>query len=166
MKAPQVERGLSSLIRDHQNAQKKYDEIRAKQMTAQVSENLEGDKKAERFTLLESPEMPDKPIKPNRKKMIVLGFFLALVASGGLVMLLENINGGVRGVEALESVTPVPILAVIPYIQSDEEIAERKRLIKKALIVAAALFFLGLLALQIFYLSLDIVFMKVLSRLG
>lgn len=166
MKAPQVERGLSSLMRDHQNAQKKYDEIRAKQMTAQVSENLEGDKKAERFTLLESPEMPDKPIKPNRKKMIVLGFFLALAASGGLVMVQENINGGVRGVEALESVTPVPILAAISYIQLDEEIAERKRLIKKALIVAAALFFLGLLALQIFYLSLDILFMKILSRLG
>jgi succinoglycan biosynthesis transport protein ExoP len=165
MKAPQVERGLSSLMRDHQNAQKKYDEIRAKQMTAQVSENLEGDKKAERFTLLESPEMPDKPIKPNRKKMIVLGFFLALAASGGLVMVQENINGGVRGVEALESVTPVPILAAISYIQLDEEIAERKRLIKKALIVAAALFFLGLLALQIFYSSLDILFMKVLSRL-
>ena len=149
-----------------QKAQKKYDEIRAKQMTAQVSENLEGDKKAERFTLLESPVMPDKPIKPNRKKMIVLGFFLALAVSGGLVMVQENLNGGVRGVEALESVTTVPILAAIPYIQLDEEIAERKRLIKRALIVAGALLLMTLLALHIFYLPLDILVMKVLARLG
>jgi uncharacterized protein involved in exopolysaccharide biosynthesis len=166
LKAPQVERGLSSLMRDHQNAQKKYDEIRAKQRTAQVSENLEGDKKAERFTLLESPVMPDKPIKPNRKKMIVLGFFLALAASGGLAMLMETINGGVRGVEALESVTPVPILAAIPYIQLDEEIAERKQLIKRALIAAGVLLLMTLLALHIFYLPLDILIMKSLFRLG
>jgi polysaccharide chain length determinant protein (PEP-CTERM system associated) len=166
LKAPQVERGLSSLMRDHQNAQKKYDEIRAKQMTAQVSENLEEDKKAERFILLESPEMPDKPIKPDRKKMIVIGFFLALAASGGLVVMLENINGGVRGVEALESVTPVPILAAIPYIQLDEEIVERQRLIKRVLIVTGVLLLMTLLALHIFYLPLDVLFMKVLVRLG
>jgi len=125
-----------------------------------------GEKKAERFTLLESPVMPDKPIKPNRKKMIVLGFFLALAASGGLVMLQENISGGVRGVEALESVTPVPILATIPYIQLDEEIAERKQLIKRALIAAGVFLLMALLALHIFYLPLDILFMKVLFRLG
>ena len=48
MKAPQVERGLAALTRDYQNAQKKYDEIRAKQMTAQVAENMEGEQRAER----------------------------------------------------------------------------------------------------------------------
>jgi succinoglycan biosynthesis transport protein ExoP len=81
-------------------------------------------------------------------------------------MLMENINGGVRGVEALESLTPVPILAAIPYIQLDEEIAERKQLIKRALIAAGALLLITLLGMHIFYLPLDILFMKLLFRLG
>lgn len=166
MKAPQVERGLSSLMRDHQNAQKKYDEIRSKQMTAQVSENLEGDKKAERFNLLESPELPDKPIKPNRKKMIALGFFLALAASVGMVMLLENINGGVRGVPALESMTSVPILAAISYIEVGDEIAKRKQLVKIALVSAGVFLLIALLAIHIFYLPLDILLMKAVGRLA
>jgi polysaccharide biosynthesis transport protein len=166
LKAPQVERGLSSLERDHQNAEKKYDEIRAKQRTAQVSESLEGDKKAERFTLLEPPVMPDSPIKPNRKKLIVLGFFVAMAAACGSVILLENISGGVRGIEALESITPVPLLAVIPYIQVGEEVAKRERLIKRALIAAGAFLLIMLLALHIFYLPLDILVMKALGRLG
>ena len=49
-------------MRDHETAQKKYDEIRAKEMTAQVAESLEDDQKAERFSLLEPPLFPDKPI--------------------------------------------------------------------------------------------------------
>lgn len=166
MKAPQVERGLSSLMRDHQNAQKKYDEIRAKQMTAQVSENLEGDRKAERFALLEPPELPDKPIKPNRKKMIILGFFLAVAASFGMAMLLENINGGVRGVPALESITSIPILAAISYIEVGDEIAKRKQRIKVALISAGVVLLIALLATHIFYLPLDILLMKALGKLA
>ena len=166
MKAPQVERGLSSLMRDHQNAQKKYDEIRSKQMTAQVSENLEGDKKAERFSLLESPELPDKPIKPNRVKMIVLGFLLAVAASVGIVMLLENINGGVRGVPALESITSIPILAAISYIEVGDEIAKRKQLIKVALISAGVFLLIALLAIHILYLQLDILLMKAVGSLA
>jgi succinoglycan biosynthesis transport protein ExoP len=58
---PQVERGLITLMRDHESAQKKYEEIRAKQMNAKINENLEGENKAERFSLLEPPALPDKP---------------------------------------------------------------------------------------------------------
>ena len=43
IKTPQVELGLLSLLRDHTNAKKKYEEIQAKQLTAQIAENLEGD---------------------------------------------------------------------------------------------------------------------------
>lgn len=50
---------------------KKYEEIRAKQMSARISENLEQENKAERFALLEPPLMPEKPIKPNRKKSLL-----------------------------------------------------------------------------------------------
>ena len=88
-------------MRDHENAQKKYEEIRAKQMSAKISENLEQENKAERFTLLEPPLMPDKPTKPNRIKILLMGSFLALAGSGGLVMLLETLNQRMRGQEAL-----------------------------------------------------------------
>jgi uncharacterized protein involved in exopolysaccharide biosynthesis len=69
LEAPQVERGLVTLMRDHDNARKKYEEIRAKEMGAKITESLEQENKAERFVLLEPPLMPEKPIKPNRKKI-------------------------------------------------------------------------------------------------
>ena len=49
IQTPQVERGLITLMRDHDNARKKYEEIRAKQMSARISENLEQENKDERF---------------------------------------------------------------------------------------------------------------------
>lgn len=97
LEAPQVERGLVNLMRDHDNARKKYEEIRAKQMAAKISESLEQENKAERFVLLEPPMMPEKPVKPNRKKIVALGFVLAPAGGGALVMVLEMLNQRVRG---------------------------------------------------------------------
>lgn len=166
LKAPQVERGLMTLERDHQNAKKKYEEIRAKQMTAQVAENLEGDKKAERFSLLEPPIQPDKPIKPNRKKMIAMGLILAIAGGLGSAMAMETIYAGVRGVDALEAIIHQRPLAVIPYITLDDEIARRQVLIKRALIATGVGILILLLVVHFAYMPLDILVMKILFRLG
>jgi succinoglycan biosynthesis transport protein ExoP len=164
LQTPQVERGLVTLMRDHESAQKKYQEIHTKQMSAKISENLEQENKAERFILLEPPLMPDKPVKPNRKKMAAMGFFLALAGSGGLVMMLETINQRVRGTEALTSIIRRRVLVTIPYISIQEEVQRRKRWIKRLVVIAIVGVLASLLLLHIFYMPLDILMMKVLAR--
>ena len=127
LETPQVERGLVTLMRDHENARKKYEEIRTKEMGAKISESLEQENKAERFVLLESPLMPEKPVRPNRKKVVAMGFVLAPVGAGALVMLLEMLSQRVRGVEALGSVVGRRVLVSIPYIHTKAELARRKK---------------------------------------
>lgn len=166
LKAPQVERGLSTLMRDYENAQKKYEEIRAKQMTAQVAENLEGDQKAERFSLLEPPLFPDKPIKPDRSKMAALSFFLAAAAAIGIVILLEMLHGTVRGADAVAAIMGKPPLVSIPYIEVAEEVERRQKLIKWGAIGSAIGMLLILVALHFFVMPLDMAFYKLLNRLG
>ena len=124
---PQVERGLITLMRDHDNAKKKYEEMRAKEMSARISESLEQENKAERFVLLESPLMPEKPVRPNRKKVVAMGFVLAPVGAGALVMLLEMLSPRVRGAEALASVLGRRVLVAIPYIHTKAELESRKK---------------------------------------
>lgn len=164
IQSPQVERVLLTLMRDHENAQKKYEEVRAKQMSAQMAENLEGENKAERFSLLDPPLLPDMPIKPNRKKVVGLGFFLAVGGSVGLVMMLESLAGRVRGLGALTAVVRDPPLAVIPYITTSEELAHRKAMVRLAIILSLALAVAAAAAMHYLHTSLDLMMLKILTR--
>ena len=76
---PQVEREYLELSRDQDNSRARFRELKQKQMDAEVAEQLEHDRKAERFTLIEPPQYPEKPASPNRLAIIMAGFVLALV---------------------------------------------------------------------------------------
>jgi len=166
LQTPQVERGLITLMRDHESAQKKYEEIHAKQLNAKIAENLEGENKAERFSLLEPPVYPDKPSKPDRIKILLLGVVAALGSSGGLVFLLETLNQRIRGQEALAiAIRQRPMLA-IPYITIEDEILGRKRLLKKAAIAFVAVIVISAILLHLLYMPLDILMMKIIARFG
>jgi len=164
LETPQVERGLVTLMRDYENAKKKYEEIRTKEMSAKISESLEQENKAERFVLLESPLMPEKPIRPNRKKVVAMGFVLAPVGAGTLVMVLEMLNQRVRGAEALASVLGRRILVAIPYIYTRAELARRKQWRTRLIVSGVVLIVLFLVLLHFFYMPLDLLMFKTLGR--
>ena len=166
VRSPQIERGLAALTRDHQTAQKKYDEIQAKKMTAQVSENLEGDQKAERFAVLEPPTLPDKPVKPDRKKLLLLGLMLAMAAPVGAVSLTESLHGTVRGVGQISAVLGQKPLVAVPFIPIASEQAERRKMILA--LVAGCVLVIGLVLALVHFLilPLDVLLMKALFRLG
>lgn len=127
-RAPQVERGLLALTRDYQSAQKKYEEIMEKKRTAQVAESLEGDQKAERFTVLEPPVLPEEPIKPNRKKLIALAVMLALAAAAAAAALVEMLQGRVRGVRQIAAAWGQQPLVTVPVLPAGPDKSRRRRL--------------------------------------
>ena len=165
IKTPLVELGLSSLLRDHSSARRKYEEIQSKQLTAQVAENLEGENKSERFSLIDPPLLADKPIKPNRSKIFILGLIMAFAAAGGIAFLLEMINQRIRGKGALTAVLGYKPLVEIPYITTRGEHLQRKLLIKKGLISLAILIAVSLIVVHFAYMELDLLFYKILARL-
>ena len=166
IKTPQVEQGLSILTRDRDTAEAKYEELHNKQMNAKMAQDLESENKSERFTLLEPPILPQKPIKPNRMKIFMLGFFLAIVSSGGTIMAWESIDKRIRGAEALANVLGYRPLVVIPYLPIQEECERRKRLRKLAIIISAVALIAVLVALNFMYMPLGEMFVKILARLG
>jgi polysaccharide chain length determinant protein (PEP-CTERM system associated) len=161
---PEVERGLTTLSRDHENARRKYEEIRAKQMSARISESLEGENKAERFTLLEPPLLPDRPIKPNRKKIMAMGLVLSIVGAVGILFLLESIDKRVRGSGSLTSILHDPPLVVIPYLSTNKEVQRKKRFIYGFVILIFSLLVLGLVIIHFLYMPLDILVLKIVSK--
>ena len=133
-------------------------------MNAKINENLEGENKAERYTLLEPPAYPDKPTKPDRIKILLIGIFAAFGGAGGLVFFLETLNQRIRGQEALAiAIRQRPMLA-IPYIVIEDEVLARKRLLKRVAIVTAVLIATVATLTHLFYKPLDILMLKIIER--
>ena len=125
--APQVEREYRALTRDYENAQLKYKEIKAKQMEAKMAKELETERKGERFTLIDPPQLPERPISPNRTAIAFLGFVLSLGAGLGLLFLLENTDQSIRGAKKVAALIHMAPLAGIPYIELPVDKQKRAR---------------------------------------
>lgn len=108
--------------------------------------------------------MPEKPVKPNRKKIVALGVFLAPAGAGALVMLLEMLNQRVRGAGALESVLGKRVLVSVPFIATQAELARRRQW-RVGLIIAGVLgVVVVLLLIHLFYMPLDLLLFRTMAR--
>jgi succinoglycan biosynthesis transport protein ExoP len=164
--APQVEKQFRTLSRDYDNAWKKYQEIKAKQMEAQLASELEMERKGERFTLIDPARMPEEPVSPNRKAILLFGLLLAIGSAVGLVILLESMDRTIRGANSVTALLNVAPLAGIPYIAT---VTDKKRRTGKliALILAVVVIIVGGLA-AVHYLKapLDVIWYVVLRKFG
>ncbi len=164
--APQVEKNYLTLSRDHENASVKYRELKAKLMEAQLAQALETERKGERFELIEPPELPVKPIKPNRRLLFILAVMLAFSASFGLVFVRERLDTTVRGVTGVYAAAGVSPLVTIPYITIDQE--TKRQLNVRVMLFASVLLVLGgaVLAVHLLYSPIDVMWYAVLRRVG
>ena len=156
--APEVERTYRGMMRDSDNARARYQEIRAKQMEAEVSQNLETERKGEKFTLIEPPLPPEQPIRPRRGLILVMGLILSVALGFGVAWLRESAGGAVRGPGDLRRLLSVPPLASVPTIVTQREIENRRRVRRisaaaagASLVVAVVLFHFLIMPLDVFW---------------
>ena len=164
--APEVERQYRNLIREYDQARLQYAEVRSKELEANVSRSLEIEQKGERFTLIEPALEPQQPISPNRPVILVLGFIFAFGSAAGLGIVLENADKSVKGRADLFALTGEPPLTVVPYISTEEELAENKSRVYKLLLSAAGAGLIGLVAIHMLYRPLDVLFFIILRKFG
>jgi uncharacterized protein involved in exopolysaccharide biosynthesis len=163
---PGVERDYLLMARELEGAQLRYREIRQKQMEAQLAQNLEAERKGERFTLIEPPVAPEEPASPNRRLILVFGVVLSLALAVGLAVLLEATDQHIHGRNDVASLLSVPPLAVIPWIENAAQRAAQLRRQRYALIGSIAAFALAVVAIHLFYRPLDVLWAVAMRKLG
>ena len=164
--SPQVERQYRTMARDLDSAQLKYQEILSKQTEAQVSANLETEKKGERFTLIEPPQPPEKPIKPNRLLILIVGLIMSVAAGIGAVIARDTLDASVRGPSDIRLMLKVPALASIPTIVTTADRSRRRKIIGLSWGGGIAMVGLATLSLHFFVKPLDVVWVILLRRFG
>ena len=164
-KTHQVSRAYDDLTRDHADNLTKYRELRAKQLQAELAQNLEIENKGETFTLIEPPLIPTKAETPNRPKIMAAGFLASTGGGLGLAMLLEMLFGGIRGYPAISQLMGASPLVVIGNIQTQADVnAGRRRFFWLLGGLLLSLIVL-LTAIHLWLIDLEVLWFKVLSKL-
>jgi polysaccharide chain length determinant protein (PEP-CTERM system associated) len=114
---PIREQAMANLTRDYQNTRESYQKLLQKSQDAQQAENLERRQKGEQFKIIDPARIPEKPIKPNIPKVLLLGLFLAMASSVGLAFFREQLDHSFRDGEDLEATLRFKVLANIPKIE-------------------------------------------------
>jgi uncharacterized protein involved in exopolysaccharide biosynthesis len=161
---PDVERKYLVLNRDYENSVRRYQELTAKQNVAEVGQELEKERKGERFSLIDPPQLPEKPLKPNRPAIIILGFLLSIGSSLGFATVAESMDSSVRGVRGVLSVMESPPLSVIPYLPTGEDLVKAVNTRKIIIAFVASSFVLLVLLVHFFWTPLDVLWFKGLRK--
>ncbi len=162
---PEVEREYNLLTRNYENTYLKHQEVKAKQLEAELAESVEAEKKGERFSLIEPPLAPSEPVRPNRPLILALGTLLAAVFGGAAVFLAELFDNSVHSAAELAQLTGMAPLVALPYIANRGD-KRRKWLTRAGLLIAAlALAAAALWAIETYYSPLDVLYFRILNKL-
>lgn len=71
--------------------------------------------------VIQKPQLPEKPVSPNKTLNILIAFVLGLMVGIGVVLLLEYLDNTFKSREDLENTLELPIIGTIPDYNNMEE---------------------------------------------
>jgi len=121
---PTRESELASLTRDYDTLQTQYRTLLQKKEDSKVAEELERRQVGEQFKIVDPPRLPEKPYRPNRPLIDVVGAAGGLALGFALALLLEVTDRSFKTATEVGLVLNMPVLGLIPMVITR---AERRR---------------------------------------
>lgn len=117
---------LDGLETQRKSIQNGLETASQKLAAARLGENLERDQFSERLEVIEQAVLPQKPIKPNRPKLLSLAFFAAVMAGAAGIVGAEIFDKTIRGSQDLFGVADSHLVVTIPYISTRAELVRKR----------------------------------------
>ena len=162
---PNVEEMYNAFQSKRRNRQAKYDDLSQKLLEANVAYGLEKEQKGDRFTLIDPARLPEKPFKPNRLAILLIGVVLGIGAGVGTAAFAEFSDESVRNAEILTRNTSFPVLASIPRIITAADCQRVKARRWVAVFGVICLFIAALTAFHFFVMDLNVLWAKLMRRI-
>jgi len=141
---PAVAEALDGLNREYRHLFDSYQDFSNRQLEAMVQAQLERRQLGEQFRVLEVAFIAPEPTSPNRPLIIALGLFFAIGVGMSVGILRENLDASLHSAHQLQSAISIPVLAAIPKILLEADLAAQRRSRIQASLGAAAVICLAL----------------------
>ncbi len=126
-RAPVMEQQFADLTRDYETSKANYDSLLAKKNQSEMATDLEKTQQGEHFRMLDPPNLPAKPYKPNRLLLCGLGLLVGIILGGVTAAGSEMIGGKVHTEREIKKIVPFEIFAEIPILETASELTEARR---------------------------------------
>jgi len=124
---PVREAEWNSLTRDYQQLAENYQKLVARNLDAGAAESLERRQKGSQFKIVDSAYLPEKPTRPDFRKIMLIALGAGLGVGCGLAFLLEARDSSFRDVADIEDYLRLPVVCAIPLIVTDLEVRSKRR---------------------------------------
>ena len=118
---PKLEQELTLLNRDYDLLKSTYQSLKDKKLQSQMAENYEKKHLGGQFKILDPARYPERPVRPNRDKILLTGAFIGLVAGLGLAWFRESLDESFHSEEELEADLGLPLLASLPNLNEERD---------------------------------------------
>lgn len=129
----------SVMARDMHVNENIYNMLLQKLETAKISQRLEVSKQGTRYTIIDPPRLPLKPIKPNKLQLMFFGLFLGGFSGIGLVFGKEFLDHSFMDIDEAREILDQPVLGAISRLTTQEEIDREKHGSRKRIAIALSL---------------------------
>jgi uncharacterized protein involved in exopolysaccharide biosynthesis len=118
---------LSKISRGYDITLRKYQDLLAKSLESELSENMEKKQKSEQFQILDPANLPIKPVRPNRLMIVLAGLAAGFAGGIGLALFWDNFDSSFRRGEEIHAYANVPLLATLPALVTRGSVLEQRR---------------------------------------
>lgn len=128
---PRQQQEYARLMRDRQVNESIYQSLLEKYETAKISKSLDAAEESAKFKVIEPARLPIAPIKPDKNRIILIGFALGACLGCGIVVLREFINTSYKSIDEVKDEIDLPILGTISVIDCEKPDAVIDKKMKK-----------------------------------
>jgi polysaccharide chain length determinant protein (PEP-CTERM system associated) len=124
---PKGKLDLINLERDYNAIKQQYNSLLSKKLDSDLVTSMEKQEKGTGFKVTSPANRPTKPVSPNIPRIILMAALAGLAVGFGLALGMEYIDQSFRDYKELGEFLQLPVLAVIPQLETTVEADRRKR---------------------------------------